>query len=79
MVPHSSSLARRTPWTEEPGGLWSMWSQTVKHDWVKTYRGESLGGLVIRILDFHCYGLGSIPGLRTERSYKLCGKAKGKK
>ena len=28
---HSSILAWRIPWTEEPGGLRSMWSQRVKH------------------------------------------------
>ena len=26
------SLAWRIPWTEEPGGLWSMGSQIVGHD-----------------------------------------------
>ena len=29
---HSSVLAWRTPWTEEPGGLQSMGSQRVGHD-----------------------------------------------
>ena len=29
---HSSILAWRTPWTEEPGGLPSMGSQRVRHD-----------------------------------------------
>ena len=29
---HSSILARRIPWTEEPGKLWSMESQRVGHD-----------------------------------------------
>ena len=29
---HSSILAWRTPWTEEPGGLQSMGSQRVRHD-----------------------------------------------
>ena len=29
---HSSVLAWRTPWTEEPGGLRSMGSQRVRHD-----------------------------------------------
>ena len=29
---HSSILARRIPWTEEPGGLQSMGSQRVGHD-----------------------------------------------
>ena len=27
-------LARESPWTEEPGGLQSMGTQTVRHDWV---------------------------------------------
>ena len=29
----SSILAWRIPWTEEPGGLWSIGSQRVRHDW----------------------------------------------
>ena len=32
MVTHSSILAWSIPWTEEPGGLWLMGSQTVGHD-----------------------------------------------
>ena len=32
MATHSSILAWRIPWTEEPGGLWSMWSERVGHD-----------------------------------------------
>ena len=52
---HSSVLAWRIPWTEEPGGLQSMGSQRVRHDrsdlarmqdaWclvLKTSLGESL-------------------------------------
>ena len=31
MAAHSSILAWRTPWTEEPGGLYSMGPQTVGH------------------------------------------------
>ena len=34
MAPHSSTLAWKTPWMEEPGGLQSMGSQRVGHDWV---------------------------------------------
>ena len=33
MAPHSSILAWRIPWTEEPGGLQSMGLQRVGHDW----------------------------------------------
>ena len=32
MATHSSILAWRIPWTEEPGGLQSMGLQTVEHD-----------------------------------------------
>ena len=32
MATHSSILAWRIPWTEEPGGLQSMGSQTVGHN-----------------------------------------------
>ena len=31
MATHSSILAWRIPWTEEPGGLQSMGSQRVRH------------------------------------------------
>ena len=34
MAPHSSTLAWKIPWTEEPGGLQSMGSRGVGHDWV---------------------------------------------
>ena len=40
MATHSSILAWRIPWTEEPGGLQSVRSQWVGHDWVtNTLRG----------------------------------------
>ena len=34
MAIHSNILAWEMPWTEEPGGLQSMRSQRVKHDFV---------------------------------------------
>ena len=33
MATHSSTLAWKIPWTEEPGKLWSMGLQRVRHDW----------------------------------------------
>ena len=33
MAIHSHILARRIPWTEEPGGLQPMGSQRFRHDW----------------------------------------------
>ena len=32
MAIHSSILAWEIPWTEEPGGIQSLGSQTVRHD-----------------------------------------------
>ena len=32
MATHTSILAWRIPWTEEPGGLWSIVSQSVVHN-----------------------------------------------
>ena len=32
MATHSSTLAWKIPWTEEPGGLQSMGSQRVRYD-----------------------------------------------
>ena len=34
MATHSSTLAWKIPWTEEPGRLQSVGSQRVEHDWV---------------------------------------------
>ena len=40
MVTQSSILAWRIPWTEEPGGLYSIGSQRVRHDWEAfTFKG----------------------------------------
>ena len=33
MATQCSIIAWKIPWTEEPGGLWSMGSQRVRHDW----------------------------------------------
>ena len=33
MATHSSTLAWKTPWMEEPGRLQSLGSQRVRHDW----------------------------------------------
>ena len=36
MAPHSSTLAWKIPWMEEPGRLQSMGSLRVGHDWVNS-------------------------------------------
>ena len=33
MAPHSITIAWKTPWMDEPGGLQSMGSRRVRHDW----------------------------------------------
>ena len=40
---HSSILAWRVPWTEEPGGLQRMGSQRVGHDGVTNMHTQHLG------------------------------------
>ena len=42
MVTHSSILAWRIPWTKEPGGLQSIGSQRVGHDWATSLHFTSL-------------------------------------
>ena len=37
MAPHSSTLAWRIPWTGEPGGLRSMGSLRVGHNWATSF------------------------------------------
>ena len=41
MPTHSSLLAWKIPWTEEPGGLQSMGSQRVGHDWATEHAHTS--------------------------------------
>ena len=40
MATHSSILAWKIPWTDEPGGLQSMGLQRVKHDLVTQQQQE---------------------------------------
>ena len=44
MAPHSSTLAWRIPWAEEPGGLQSMGSLRVGHDWATSLSLSCTGG-----------------------------------
>ena len=42
MAPQSSTLAWKTPWTEEPGRLQSMGFQKVGHDFTFTFHYPAL-------------------------------------
>ena len=43
MAPHSGTLAWKIPWTEGPGGLQSMGSRGVRHNWVSSLSLSCLG------------------------------------
>ena len=56
MAPHSSIVAWRIPWTEEPGGLQSTGSQRVGHDWVTSLSVGSIWNFLFCIpLEPHLY------------------------
>ena len=42
MPTHSSLLDCKIPWTEEPGGLQSMGSQRVRHNWAHVHPNYTL-------------------------------------
>ena len=61
MTTHSSILAWKISWTEEPGGLQSMGLQRVGHDWatnIHTHSGGSDGKASV----YNVGDLSSIPG-----------------
>ena len=43
MAPHSSTLAWKIPWTEEPGRLQSMGSRRVGHNWSDSAAAAATG------------------------------------
>ena len=59
---HSSILAWRIPWTEEPGGLQSIGLQRVGHDWSDLARTHmapvGLNGIDLDCQWLHCVGEG---------------------
>ena len=52
MATHSSFLAWRILWTEEPGGLQSIQSKTVKHDGAHTHTQVENGQIILIQLEF---------------------------
>ena len=48
MAHHSSTLAWKTPWMEEPGGLQSMGSQRVRHNWSHLAAAEAAAAAAVR-------------------------------
>ena len=54
MTTHSSTLAWKIPWTEEPGGLQSMGSLRVGHDWVISLSLSCIGEENGKLLQCSC-------------------------
>ena len=54
MATHSSLLAWRIPWTEEPGGLQCTGPQRIGHNKKLTLLLSFTGGPVVKTLRFHC-------------------------
>ena len=71
MATHSSVLAWKIPWTEEPGGLQPMGLQRVRHYWLTKQQClcHSFKGCVCPVplcFTFVVMALGSVPGHRTK-------------
>ena len=60
MATHSSILAWKIPWTEEPGRLQSMGSQRVGHDWVTELNWTELNDQGCLMLPLACLNLGQV-------------------
>ena len=79
MATHSSILAWRIPWTEEPGGLQSKGSRRVRHDWeTKHTHTSSYVWTVLCILSFIAFkgfpgGANGKEPTRQCRRHKGCG------
>ena len=63
MAPHSSTLAWRIPWTEEPGGLRSMGSRRVGHDWTTFTFTFQFHALEMEMATHSSVLAGRIPGM----------------
>ena len=77
LAPHSSTLAWKEPWMEEPGGLQSMRSQRVRHAWATSlslftfmhWRRKWQPTLVF--LPWESQGRGSLVGLLSLGSHRV--------
>ena len=54
---HSSTLAWKIPWTEEPGGLQSMGSPRVGHDWSDAAAAAAAARAIDNILSYISFEL----------------------
>ena len=77
MAPHSSTLAWRIPWMEEPGGQQSMESRRVGHDWATSLSLFTFMHLEKKmathssVLAWRIPGTGEPGGLHSMRSHRV--------
>ena len=76
MAPHSSTLAWKIPWTEEPGRLRSMGLLRVGHDWATsfslfTFMLEKEMATHSRVLAWRIPGTGEPGGLPSMGSHRV--------
>ena len=67
MATHSSILAWRIPWAEEPGRLQSTGSQRVRHDWATSLHFSSVHFTLQHLLDVPGGFSGKNPAWQCER------------
>ena len=65
MATHSSTLAWKIPWTEEPGSLQSMGSQRVRHDRA-TSLSLSLSTYMRHLEESRAFPRGSVQEMRVQ-------------
>ena len=74
MAPHSSTLAWKIPWMEEPSRLQSMGSRRVEHDWVTSLSLSCIGeenGNPLQCLCLGIPGTGEPGGLLSMGSHRV--------
>ena len=74
MAPHSSTLAWKIPWTEEPGRLQSMGSLRVGHDFTFTFHFHALEKEMAThssVLSWRIPGMGEPGGLPSMGSHRV--------
>ena len=64
MATHSRILAWKIPWPEEPGGLWSIGSQRVRHSWA-TDRCRMCLDICLLFGNFRDSPIDCFPGVNT--------------
>ena len=74
MAPHSSTLAWKIPWTEEPVRLQSMGSLRVGHDFTFPFHFHALGkemATYSSVLAWRIPGMGEPGGLPSMGSHRV--------